>query len=97
LTANFDLTIKGCGIAPPACSREGFAGRHRRNDGRAVFSRHTHAYIHSERMRRDAAGLTFPTVRAVVEDTFNGSNTSAPRTVDYIDWIRRLDLFEHLL
>ena len=36
----------------------------------AVLTAVAHAYIQRERMRRGAAGLTFPAVRAVVQEIF---------------------------
>jgi len=50
-----------------------------------VLTAVAHAYIQRERMRRDAAGLTFPAVRAIVQEIFTALLFAAkPR---YMHWM----------
>ena len=52
-----------------------------------VLTAVAHAYIQRERMRRGAAGLTFPAVRAIVQEIFTALLFAAkPR---YMQWMEQ--------
>lgn len=56
----------------------------------AVLTAVAHAYIQRERMRRGSAGLTFPAVRAIVQEIFTALLFAAkPR---YMHWMNRAKL-----
>jgi SRSO17 transposase len=56
----------------------------------AVLTAVAHAYIQRERMRRGAAGLTFPAVRAIVQEIFTALLFAAkPRYMHWIEQAKR--------
>jgi SRSO17 transposase len=55
-----------------------------------VLTAVAHAYIQRERMRRDAAGLTFPAVRAIVQEIFTALLFAAkPRYMHWMEQAKR--------
>ncbi len=55
-----------------------------------VLTAVAHAYIQRERMRRDSAGLTFPAVRAIVQEIFTALLFAAkPRYMHWMDEANR--------
>lgn len=55
-----------------------------------VLTAVAHAYIQRERMRRGAAGLTFPTVRAIVQEIFTALLFAAkPRYMQWMEQAKR--------
>jgi hypothetical protein len=56
----------------------------------AVLTAVAHAYIQRERMRRGAAGLTFPAVRAIVQEIFTAFLFAAkPRYMHWMEQAKR--------
>ena len=56
----------------------------------AVLTAVGHAYIQRERMRRGAAGLTFPAVRAIVQEIFSALLFAAkPRHMHWMEQAKR--------
>jgi hypothetical protein len=55
-----------------------------------VLTAVAHAYIQRERMRRGAAGLTFPAVRAIVQEIFTALLFAAkPRYMHWMEQAKR--------